>query len=142
MKNKKLKLIALAGIVGVTALMLTGCGTNDVKTYDKEQISVNITEMTNQNTQVASSVNKVEGTNETKVTGNVMCNPILQAKILNDEKTDLNVIIGLCVGHDSLFYKYSDALCTTLVTKDKVLAHNPAGALYQSNTYYKKLFND
>lgn len=79
---------------------------------------------------------------KTAVTGNVMCNPILQAKILNKEKTDLNVIIGLCVGHDSLFYKYSDALCTTLVTKDKVLAHNPVGALYQTNTYYKKLMND
>ena len=79
---------------------------------------------------------------KTAVTGNVMCNPILQAKILNKEKTDLNVIIGLCVGHDSLFYKYSDALCTTLVTKDKVLAHNPIGALYQTNTYYKKLMND
>ena len=59
--------------------------------------------------------------------------------VVNNEKTDLNVIIGLCVGHDSLFYKYSDALCTTLVTKDKVLAHNPVGALYQTNTYYKKL---
>ena len=79
---------------------------------------------------------------KTVVTGNVMCNPILQVKILNKEKTDLNVIIGLCVGHDSLFYKYSDALCTTLVTKDKVLAHNPVGALYQANTYYKKLMND
>ncbi len=78
----------------------------------------------------------------TAVTGNVMCNPILQAKILNNEKTDLNVVIGLCVGHDSLFYKYSDALCTTLVTKDKVLAHNPVGALYQTNTYYKKLMKD
>lgn len=79
---------------------------------------------------------------KTDVTGNVMCNPILQAKILNDEKTNLNVVIGLCVGHDSLFYKYSDALCTTLVTKDKVLAHNPVGALYQTSTYYKKLLND
>lgn len=78
----------------------------------------------------------------TAVTGNVMCNPILQAKLLNNEKTDLNVVIGLCVGHDSLFYKYSDALCTTLVTKDKVLAHNPVGALYQTNTYYKKLMRD
>ena len=78
----------------------------------------------------------------TSVTGDIMCNPILQAKILNREKTDLNVIIGLCVGHDSLFYKYSDVLCTTLVTKDKVLAHNPVGALYQTNTYYKKLMND
>ena len=79
---------------------------------------------------------------KTVITGNVMCNPILQAKLLNNEKTDLNVIIGLCVGHDSLFYKYSDALCTTLVTKDKVLAHNPVGALYQTNTYYKRLLND
>lgn len=79
---------------------------------------------------------------KTAVTGNIMCNPILQAKILNREKTDLNVVIGLCVGHDSLFYKYSDALCTTLVTKDKVLAHNPVGALYQTKTYYKKLLND
>lgn len=76
---------------------------------------------------------------KTKITGNIMCNPILQAKILNNEKTDLNVVIGLCVGHDSLFYKYSDALTTTLITKDRVLAHNPAGALYQTNTYYKKL---
>lgn len=78
---------------------------------------------------------------KTKVTGNVMCNPILQAKILNNEKTDLNVVIGLCVGHDSLFYKYSHALTTTLITKDRVLAHNPAGALYQTNSYYRKLLD-
>jgi uncharacterized metal-binding protein len=30
-------------------------------------------------------------------------------KTLNKEKTDLNMIIRLFVGHDSLFYKYSDA---------------------------------
>ncbi|NLD18879.1 MAG: DUF1847 domain-containing protein [Clostridiales bacterium] len=71
--------------------------------------------------------------------GKNMCNPILQAKLLNREETDLNIVIGLCVGHDSLFYKYSDALCTTLVTKDRVLGHNPVAALYQLNTYYSKL---
>lgn len=71
--------------------------------------------------------------------GKNMCNPIMQAKVLNKEKTDLNIVIGLCVGHDSMFYKYSDALCTTLVTKDRVLAHNPVGALYQANAYYSKL---
>ena len=32
-----------------------------------------------------------------------ICNPILQAEILNKEKTDLNIVMGLCVGHDSLF---------------------------------------
>ena len=41
--------------------------------------------------------------------GKAACNPILQAKVLNEAKTDLNVVVGLCVGHDSLFYKYSDA---------------------------------
>lgn len=73
--------------------------------------------------------------------GEKMCNPILQAKLLNQAKTDLNVVIGLCVGHDSLFYKYSDALCTTLITKDRVLGHNPAAAIYMAKGYYKdKLF--
>lgn len=71
-----------------------------------------------------------------------MCNPIMQAKVLNKEKTELNIVIGLCVGHDSIFYKYSDALCTTLVTKDRVLGHNPAAALYQLDGYYKKLLSD
>jgi uncharacterized metal-binding protein len=68
-----------------------------------------------------------------------ICNPILQARLLNQQKTDLNVIVGLCVGHDSLFIKYSDALVTTLITKDRVLGHNPAAALYTSNFYYQRL---
>lgn len=68
-----------------------------------------------------------------------ICNPILQAELLNAQKTDLNVIVGLCVGHDSLFIKHSDALVTTLITKDRVLAHNPAAALYTSNFYYQRL---
>ena len=71
--------------------------------------------------------------------GENMCNPILQAKLLNAAKTDLNVVVGLCVGHDSLFYKYSDALVTTAVTKDRVLGHNPAAALYTADSYYAKL---
>ena len=29
-----------------------------------------------------------------------------------------------------VFYKYTHTLTTTLVTKDRVLAHNPVGALY------------
>ena len=70
--------------------------------------------------------------------GAAMCNPILQARLLNEAKTDLNVVIGLCVGHDSLFYKYSDAYVTTLVTKDRVTGNNPAAALYTAQSYYKK----
>ncbi|NLK00387.1 MAG: DUF1847 domain-containing protein [Clostridia bacterium] len=65
------------------------------------------------------------------------CNPIGQALLLNKEKCEFNVVIGLCVGHDSLFFKYSHAPVTVLVAKDRVLAHNTAGALYCHNSYYK-----
>ncbi len=65
------------------------------------------------------------------------CNPIAQALVLNKEKTNFNIIMGLCVGHDSLFMKYSEALCTTLVTKDRVTGHNPAVALYLKDSYMK-----
>jgi uncharacterized metal-binding protein len=68
-----------------------------------------------------------------------MCNPITQATVLNEEKTDFNILVGLCVGHDSLFLKYSQAFATVLVSKDRVLAHNPAGALYTSGSYYERL---
>ncbi len=64
------------------------------------------------------------------------CNPIGQAIMLNREKTDFNVVIGLCVGHDSLFFRYSEAPTTVLVAKDRVLAHNPAGALYCADSYF------
>lgn len=71
-----------------------------------------------------------------------MCNPIAQAMILNEEKTDFNILVGLCVGHDSLFLKYSNAFCTVLVTKDRVLGHNPAAALYTSNTFYGRMLRE
>lgn len=66
-----------------------------------------------------------------------MCNPILQAKMLEEAGTELNIVVGLCVGHDSLFYKYSAATTTTLVTKDRVLGHNPVAALYTADSYCK-----
>ena len=79
---------------------------------------------------------------KTKTTGAIMCNPILQARLLNRNGTDFNVVIGLCVGHDSLFYKYSDALCTTLIAKDRVLGHNPAAVLYQTRSYACRLLRE
>ena len=67
------------------------------------------------------------------------CNPIAQARICNDLKTDMNIIVGLCVGHDMLFNKHSEAPVTTLVVKDRVTGHNPAAVLYGQNFYYKRL---
>ncbi len=69
-----------------------------------------------------------------------ICNPIAQAELLNRCGCELNVIVGLCVGHDSLFTRYSKGLVTTLVTKDRVLAHNPVGALQLADTYYSRVW--
>ena len=72
-----------------------------------------------------------------------ICNNIAQALILNEEKTDLNVIVGLCLGHDISFTRMSKAPVTTLIVKDRRLGHNPAAALYQGNApcnfYYGRL---
>ena len=73
------------------------------------------------------------GTQET------MCNPLMQAEVLNHAETDLNIVLGLCVGHDSLFLKQSSAFCTVLAVKDRVTGHNPMAALYTSHSYYQKL---
>jgi len=67
------------------------------------------------------------------------CNPIAQARILAEYGTEMNIIVGLCVGHDMLFTKHSKAPVTTLVTKDRVTGHNPVAALYGQNAYYKRL---
>ncbi|MBW1801411.1 MAG: DUF1847 domain-containing protein [Deltaproteobacteria bacterium] len=68
-----------------------------------------------------------------------MCSPITQAKILNAAKTEFNILLGLCVGHDSLMMRYSDALCTVLVAKDRVTGHNPLAAIQLHRSYYRKL---
>ncbi len=60
----------------------------------------------------------------------VMCNPAGQATALNEAGTELNILCGLCVGHDAIFGMTSKAPVTTLIAKDRVLAHNPVGAVY------------
>jgi uncharacterized metal-binding protein len=68
-----------------------------------------------------------------------MCHPIAQAELLNEAKTDFNILLGLCVGHDSLFLKNSKALCTVLVAKDRLFGHAPLMALYQSKSYHRRV---
>jgi len=69
-----------------------------------------------------------------------MCSPITQAELLNDAGTEFNILVGLCVGHDSLFFKYAKAPVTVLVAKDRVFGHNPVAGLYLSpSVYYRKL---
>ncbi len=82
-------------------------------------------------------------TEDQKISGpgtwETMCNPIAQAKLLNEANSEFNIVVGLCVGHDSLFFKYADAPTTVLIAKDRVFGHNPAAGLYLSKSYYRKL---
>lgn len=70
-----------------------------------------------------------------------MCNPIGQAKILNETRTDFNIMLGLCVGHDSLFMKYSEAMTTVFAVKDRFFGHNPLAAIYTSHSYYNRFLS-
>lgn len=63
------------------------------------------------------------------------CNPIMQAEILNREKTDLNIMLGLCLGHDIMFLRNCKAETTPLIVKDRALGHNPTAALYMSKNF-------
>ncbi|MGC9195266.1 MAG: DUF1847 domain-containing protein [Syntrophobacteraceae bacterium] len=100
--------------------------------------------------EVASVICKVGGTpkeflgllDEQKITPGefeTMCSPVTQAKVLNAASTDFNILMGLCVGHDSLMMRFSERLCTVLVVKDRVTGHNPLAAIQLHRSYYKKL---
>jgi uncharacterized metal-binding protein len=69
-----------------------------------------------------------------------LCNPVAQAELLNRHGCEFNIVMGLCIGHDSLFFKYAKGLSTVLVAKDRVLGHNPVAALQLADTYYSRLW--
>ncbi len=68
-----------------------------------------------------------------------MCSPITQAEIMNSENVDLAILLGLCVGHDTLFIRYCKVPITVLAAKDRVFGHNPLAAIYLSSSYYRRL---
>ncbi|MGA3401172.1 MAG: DUF1847 domain-containing protein [Acetobacteraceae bacterium] len=69
-----------------------------------------------------------------------LCNPVAQAEMLNAHGCEFNVVMGLCIGHDSLFFKYAHGLSTVLVAKDRVLGHNPVAALQLADSYYSRVW--
>lgn len=74
-------------------------------------------------------------------TDEAMCNPIYQAKLLDHLRSEFNILLGICVGHDSIFFKYAQAPTTVLAVKDRVTGHNPLAAIYLSTSYYRKIKN-
>lgn len=55
----------------------------------------------------------------------IMCNPAGQAEYLKENNTELNISMGLCVGHDMVFNQKSSSPVSALVVKDRANKHNP-----------------
>jgi uncharacterized metal-binding protein len=62
----------------------------------------------------------------------VSCNPAGQAKYLEEKGTELNIMMGLCLGHDMIFNARSKAPVTPLIVKDRKLSHNTIEILKNS----------
>lgn len=55
----------------------------------------------------------------------ISCNPLGQAEFLAANGVEMNIVMGLCVGHDMVFSVNSKVPTTTLLVKDRVHKHNP-----------------
>ena len=58
-----------------------------------------------------------------------ICNPVAQARFLNEAHVELVAQLGLCIGHDLVLQKECEAPVTTLIVKDRVFDHHPIRAL-------------
>lgn len=67
----------------------------------------------------------------------VSCNPAGQAKLLEENATELNIVMGLCLGHDMVFSSKSKVLTTTLIVKDRKLKHNTLKGFEESVVSHK-----
>ncbi len=76
--------------------------------------------------------------------GWITCNPVAQALLLNEAKTEMNIIVGLCVGHDITFTHLSKAPVTTLIAKDRSAPHDPTAVLFShyGNEFFSKEFKE
>jgi uncharacterized metal-binding protein len=54
----------------------------------------------------------------------ISCNPAGQVAFLAENKTELNIVMGLCVGHDMIFSAKSKVPSTTLLVKDREHRNN------------------
>ena len=66
------------------------------------------------------------------------CDPLGQAEFFAEQDTDLNLLAGMCVGHEAVFLKATEAPAVGLIARDMRLRHNPVAALYTSRSYLEK----
>lgn len=60
-----------------------------------------------------------------------ICSGLIMAELLNSEKTEMNILMGLCVGQDTLFFKYAEAFSVPFVIMDRVYGGATMEGIYQ-----------
>jgi uncharacterized metal-binding protein len=60
-----------------------------------------------------------------------MCSGLIMAELLNSENTDMNILMGLCVGQDALFFKYAEAFSIPFAIIDRVYGGATMEGIYQ-----------
>ena len=60
-----------------------------------------------------------------------ICSGLIMAELLNRENTDMNILMGLGVGQDTLFYKYAEAFTVPFVVVDRVYGGATMEGVYQ-----------
>ena len=71
----------------------------------------------------------------------IMCNPAGQAALLNEERVDLALVLGLCVGHDTIFLQNIRVPTTYVAVKDRATGHNPLAAIYCAEGYLHRVYS-
>ena len=122
-KNRVEELISFAEKSGIKRIGIANCislqkEANSLKSRLEEKFEVYA---------IDCKVGKVTGADllDDETVKGLSCNPAGQAAFLAENKTELNVSFGLCMGHDILFNMKSKAPVTTLVVKDREHKHNP-----------------
>lgn len=69
----------------------------------------------------------------------IMCNPAGQAALLDEAGVELCLVLGLCVGHDTIFLSHIHAPTTYVAVKDRATGHNPLAAIYCCDGYMSRV---
>ena len=121
-KSRVEEIVCFAGNSGYKNIGIAYC-----QTFRREALSLK-TFLEEKGFSVAISGCKTGNMSKSEILGRgsgTSCNPLLQAHELSEAGTELNIVMGLCMGHDILFSQHSTAPVTTLIVKDRKYGHKP-----------------
>lgn len=125
-KSRLVELIEFAKISGFKKLGIAGC--SSVARYSDKLSEI----LTEAGFEVCLIKCKESGLDAAEICDSLSgpsCDPLSQAEYLNSQNTDFNIMVGLCLGHELIFQKYSKVPYTTFMVKDFSTKNRTAAVL-------------